>query len=55
MIEPIGEASPRLKARIAGVFYLLEMLTGGFAILFVGVPRIFTRILKLHVLNTGVP
>jgi hypothetical protein len=32
---PTGEASPRLKARISGVFYLLEMLTGGFA-LFVG-------------------
>ena len=35
-MKPIGETSPRLKARIAGVFYLLEMLTGGFAILFVG-------------------
>jgi uncharacterized protein DUF4386 len=35
MMEPIREASPRLKARISGVFYLLEMLTGGFA-LFVG-------------------
>jgi len=31
-MEPIGEASPRLKARIAGVFYLLEMLTAGFAL-----------------------
>jgi uncharacterized protein DUF4386 len=35
MMGPIREASPRLKARISGVFYLLEMLTGGFA-LFVG-------------------
>jgi Domain of unknown function (DUF4386) len=35
-MKPIGETSPRLKARIAGVFYLLEMLTGGFAVLFVG-------------------
>src|ERR1035441_2433865 len=35
-MKPIEETSPRLKARIAGVFYLLEMLTGGFAILFVG-------------------
>jgi hypothetical protein len=35
-MEPIAEASPRLKARIAGVFYLLEMLTGGFAVLIVG-------------------
>jgi Domain of unknown function (DUF4386) len=34
-MKPIRRASPRLKARIAGVFYLLEMLTGGFAILFV--------------------
>ena len=31
-MEPIGEASPCLKARIAGVFYLLEMLTAGFAL-----------------------
>jgi uncharacterized protein DUF4386 len=31
-VGPIGGASPRLKARIAGVFYLLEMLTGGFAL-----------------------
>jgi hypothetical protein len=35
-MKPIGETSPRLKARIASVFYLLEMLTGGFGILFVG-------------------
>ncbi len=35
-MTPIGGASPRLKARISGVFYLLEMLTGGFAIVFVG-------------------
>jgi hypothetical protein len=35
-MESIKEASPRLKAKIAGIFYLLEMLTGGFAILFVG-------------------
>jgi hypothetical protein len=31
MVEPITEASPRLKARIAGVFYLLNFLTGGVA------------------------
>ncbi len=35
MMERIAEASPRFKARIAGVFYLLNILTGGFA-LFVG-------------------
>jgi hypothetical protein len=35
-MQSIGEASPRRKARIAGVFYLLEMLTGAFAIIFVG-------------------
>jgi hypothetical protein len=35
-MEPIADISPRLKARIAGVFYLLEILSGGFAIMFVG-------------------
>src|SRR5260370_37964160 len=32
MMERIVEASPRLKARIAGVFYLLTFLTGIFAL-----------------------
>ncbi len=32
MTERIAEASPRFKARIAGVFYLLTFLTGGFAL-----------------------
>jgi hypothetical protein len=32
MIKRIAEASPRLKAKIAGVFYLLTFLTGGFAL-----------------------
>ncbi len=31
MMDRIAEASPRVKARIAGVFYLLTMLTGAFA------------------------
>ncbi len=31
MMERIAEASPRFKARIAGVFYLLTILTGVFA------------------------
>jgi hypothetical protein len=31
MMERIAEASPRRKARIAGVFYLLTFLTGAFA------------------------
>jgi hypothetical protein len=31
-MKSIVEASPRLKARIAGAVYLLEMLTGGFAL-----------------------
>jgi Domain of unknown function (DUF4386) len=31
MMERIAETSPRLKARITGVFYLLAMLTGIFA------------------------
>ena len=33
MTERIAEASPRLKARIAGVFYLLCFVTGIFALL----------------------
>jgi hypothetical protein len=32
MTERIADASPRLKARIAGVFYLFTFLTGGFAL-----------------------
>ena len=32
MMGRIGEASPRLKARIAGPFYLLTFLTGGAAL-----------------------
>jgi hypothetical protein len=31
-MERIAEVSPRLKARIAGVFYLLTFLTGGVAL-----------------------
>lgn len=29
MKQQIGEASPRFKDRIAGVFYLITILTGG--------------------------
>lgn len=32
MTQRIAETSPRLKARIAGVFYLLTFLTGGIAL-----------------------
>ena len=32
MKERIAEASPRFKARIASVFYLLSFLTGGVAV-----------------------
>ncbi len=32
MMERIAEASPRFRARIAGVFYLLTFLTGGVAV-----------------------
>jgi hypothetical protein len=32
MIERIAETSPRFKARIAGVFYLLMMLPGGLGV-----------------------
>lgn len=31
MMEHVEEASPRLKARVAGVFYLLTILTGAMA------------------------
>jgi hypothetical protein len=36
MMERIAQVSPRFKARIAGVFYLLNILTGAFALVFVG-------------------
>ena len=32
MIERIAETSPRFKARMAGVFCLLMMLTGGLGV-----------------------
>jgi intracellular septation protein A len=32
MMERVAEASPRLKARMAGVFYLVTFLTGGVAL-----------------------
>ena len=35
-MERIAEASPRFKARIAGLFYLLTFLTGGVALLVSG-------------------
>jgi hypothetical protein len=35
-MERIAEASPCFKARIAGVFYLLTFVTGGFAAFFAG-------------------
>ncbi len=31
LVDGIAEVSPRAKARIAGVFYLLNILTGIFA------------------------
>jgi hypothetical protein len=36
MMERIAEASPRLKARMAGVFYLLSFVTGVYALFFSG-------------------
>jgi hypothetical protein len=36
MMERIAEASPRLKAKIAGVFYLLNILTGALALFVTG-------------------
>ena len=39
MTERISEASPRFKARIAGVFYLLNFLTGGLGIAPTNAPR----------------
>jgi hypothetical protein len=35
MMERIAEVSPRFKAKIAGVFYLLNILTGALALVFV--------------------
>jgi hypothetical protein len=35
MTEQIGESSPRVKARVAGIFYLLAVLTAAFAERFV--------------------
>jgi hypothetical protein len=35
MTERLAEASPRLKARIAGVFYLLEATTAVFGQIFI--------------------
>ncbi len=32
MMERIAEASPRLKARVAGVLYLINIVVGGFAV-----------------------
>ena len=32
MIKRIAETSPRFKARMAGIFYLLLMLTGGLGV-----------------------
>src|ERR1700733_13982084 len=36
MMKRLGEASPRFKARIAGVFYLLAILIGVFGVYIVG-------------------
>ncbi len=35
-MEATGKTSPRFKAKIAGAFYFLEMLTGGLAVTVVG-------------------
>jgi hypothetical protein len=40
MMERIAKASPRLKARIAGVFYLLTFVTGIFALVLVNGRRV---------------
>jgi hypothetical protein len=36
MKDGIAEASPRFRAKIAGVFYLLTFLAGGVALFFCG-------------------
>jgi hypothetical protein len=35
-MDRVEETSPRLRARIAGVFYLLNILTGAMAVVFLG-------------------
>ena len=45
-MERIAELPPRLKARIAGVFYLLTILTGLYAALFAsGSPRLVANLI----------
>ena len=36
MMERIAEASPRLQAKLVGVYYLITILTGGFILFFHG-------------------
>lgn len=47
MTEQAREASPRLKARIAGVFYLLTILTGAFAAFASGSLRVYGNAVSL--------
>ncbi len=48
MTERIAQASPRFKARLAGVFYLLNILTGAIALVSVGQrPGVYSDIANL--------
>ena len=47
MTEQVEETSPRLKARVAGVFYLLTIITGAFAVFVSGKLVVYSEAVNL--------